>query len=103
MNASGPKAPFSRACETCPNKSSIKVVREAVVGLSGVMVRSKYLQRGYSYAGTHVAERRPSGLRSSHSMRILDSQSLVVRMSCCAVSDGLPEREKGGLVFDQCP
>ena len=36
MNASGPEAPSSRARDACPKRSAIKVVRGAVVGLSGV-------------------------------------------------------------------
>ena len=42
-----------------------------------------------------MAERRPSGLRSLHSMRILDRQHLVMRMMCCAASDRFTEEEKG--------
>ena len=87
MHASGPKAPSSRARDTCPKDSSINVVRGTVVSLSGVMARSKDIRRRYSHLGTHVAERKPSELRSSHSMIILDRQDLVVRMSCCAASD----------------
>ena len=46
MNASGPEAQSSRAHDTCQNTSSIKVVRGAVVGLSGVMAHSKDPRRG---------------------------------------------------------
>ena len=42
----------------------MKVVRGAVEDLSGVIARSKDLWRGYSQPGTHVGERRPSGLSS---------------------------------------
>ena len=65
------------------------------LGLSGVMARSKDLQRGYSHPGIHVAERKSSELRSSHSMRIPDRQDLVVQMSCYAASDWFTEKEKG--------
>ena len=63
--------------------------------MPGVMARSKDCRRGYSHPGTHVAERKPSELRSSHSIRIPDNQDLVVRMSCCAASDWFTEEEKG--------
>ena len=46
------------------------------------MAGSMDLRREYAQSGTHVPERRPSGQRSLHSMRIPDRQDLVVRMSC---------------------
>ena len=45
------------------------------------MAGSMDLRREYAQSGTHVPERRPSGQRSLHSMRIPDRQDLVVRMS----------------------
>ena len=92
---SGPEAPSRTARGTCPNNSSIRLLRGEVVGLSGVMARSKNRRRGYPHPGTHVADHNPSELRSSHSMRIPDRQELVVRMSCCATSDWFAEEEKG--------
>ena len=68
--------------------------------MSGMRVRLKYLRRGLSHPGTHVAEREPSELCSSHSVRIPDRQDLVVRMSCCASSGRFIEEEKGELRFD---
>ena len=87
VNASGPEAPSSRARNTCPK-------RGAVVGLSGVMVRSKYLRRGYPHPGTHVADRKPSELRSSHSVGIPNRQDLIVRTSCCVACDWFIEEGK---------
>ena len=59
----GAEPPSRSARLTCPKHSSIKVVRGEVVGMSGVMVRSKYRWRGYSHPGIHVAERHPSVFR----------------------------------------
>ena len=62
------------------------------------MARSKDLWRGHSRLGTQVAERRPSGLSSMNSMRTLDRQDLVIRMRCCAASEGFTEEGKRGLI-----
>ena len=70
-------------------------MRGEVVGLAGVMARSKDRWRGYPHPEIHVVERKPSKLRSSHSLRILEKQDLVVRMSCYAASDWFIEEEKG--------
>ena len=78
-----------------PKRSSIKGVRGAVQGLSGVMANSKDLQRGYSHPGTHVAECWSFGLRSSHSIRVPDRKDLVVRMSCCLRAYRRRKREGG--------
>ena len=77
MNASGSVTPSEEARYTCPKKSSIKVVRGAVVGSSGVMARPKDLWRGYSPPGIQLAELRPSWLSSSRIMRISDAEALT--------------------------
>ena len=51
VTASGPVDPAARARDTCPNHSSIKVVRGVVVSLSGAMTRAKDFLRGYSQLG----------------------------------------------------
>ena len=56
-------------------------MRADVVGVSGVMALSKDRRRGYSRPEIHVVEPKLSELRSSHSLKILDKQELVVRTS----------------------
>ena len=50
-----------------------------------------------------MEEHKPSELRSSHSMRILDKQALALRMSCCAASDWFTEEEKGRVETRSIP
>ena len=71
--------------------------------MAGVMARSKDRWRGYPHPEIHVVERKPSKLRSSHSLRILEKQDLVVRMSCYAASDWFIEEEKGRVETRSIP
>ena len=78
MDVSGPEAAPSKSRDISTDRSSIKVVRGAVVGVPGVMARSRGLWRGYSHPETHVPEHKPSEFRSSYSIKIPGRKDLVV-------------------------
>lgn len=95
MGASGHVAPPSRGRETCPNKCPIRVVREAIIDLSGIMARVKAVWKGHVQPGTLKAEPRPYWLSSLHLVQKLDTEDLAKRLSYRAACYGLIKEEKG--------
>ena len=95
VKASGPDAPPSNALDTCPKKSSIKVVMRAVVGLSGVMARLNARRRGWIQPGTHPGARTPSWQLSSQGMNMSVIADRTERVSCCVPSELFKEAGNG--------